>query len=94
MMFYFYLFHVRNIILPNWNGIFKFHLYIMVTSFNEEDFFRLAVMTHMRKIGFTKNNIVQLQLQTVNISTLNKYLISHYNNEQQCYQASKNETYD
>ena len=72
--------------------IFKFHLYIMVTSFNEEDFFILAIMTHMRKIGFT--NIVQLQLQTVNISTLDKYLISHYNNEQLFYQAFKNETYD
>ena len=67
------------------NLIFKFHLYIMVTSFNEEDFLRLVVMTHMRKIGLTK---------TKNISTLDKYLISHYNNEQRCYQASKNETYD
>ena len=27
-MFYFYLFHVRNIILPNWNGIFKFNFQI------------------------------------------------------------------
>ena len=71
------------------NLISKFHLYIMVTSFNEEDFFKLARMTHMRKIGFTKTNIVQLQLQTVNINTLDKYLISHYNNEQHCYQASK-----
>ena len=76
------------------NLIFKFHLYIMVTSFNEEDFFRLAIMAHMRKIDFTKTNIVQLKLQTVNISTLDKYLISHYNNEQHCYQTSKNETYD
>ena len=76
------------------NLIFKFHLYIMVTSFNEEDFFRLAIMAHMRKIDFTKTNLVQLKLQIVNISTLDKYLISHYNNEQNCYQTSKNETYD